>query len=98
MTHHRMPWKDFLAQRQAVLDAWPTGRDVADIEDGLRYQRSLPADKNFAKAMAKAKAEGRTLIQPRAGVAMIDEVSDNWDESKMLPDTKVTLDVLAAIR
>ncbi len=73
MTHHRMPWKDFLAQRQAVLDAWPTGRDVADIEDGLRYQRSLPADKNFAKAMAKAKADGRTLIQPRAGVALIDD-------------------------
>lgn len=73
MTHHRMPWKDFLAQRQAVLDSWPTGRDVADIEDGLRYQRSLPAEKNFAKAMAKAKAEGRTLIQPRAGVALIDD-------------------------
>ena len=42
MKSQRMPWKDFLAQRQAVLDTWPTGRDVADIEDGLRYQRAHP--------------------------------------------------------
>ncbi len=73
MRSHRMPWEDFLAQRQAVLDTWPTGRDVADIEDGLRYQRSLPADKSFAKAMSKAKAGGLTLLQPRAGVALIDD-------------------------
>jgi len=73
MKLHRMPWKDFLAQRQAVLDTWPTGRDVAAIEDGLRYQRTIPESKNFAKAMTKAKAAGRTLLQPRAGVALIDD-------------------------
>ena len=43
------------------------------IDEGLRYQRTIPEDKNFAKAMAKAKAAGRTLLQPRAGVALIDE-------------------------
>ena len=73
MRSQRMPWKDFLAQRQAVLDSWPTGRDVAVLEDGLRYQRAIPDGKNFAKAMAKAKAAGLTLIQPRAGVALIDD-------------------------
>lgn len=73
MNAHRLPWKDFLAQRQAVLDSWPTGKDVAALEDGLRYQRAIPEAKNFAKAMAKAKAAGRTLLQPRAGVALIDD-------------------------
>ncbi len=73
MRTQRLPWKDFLAQRQAVLDSWPTGRDVAALEDGLRYQRAIPETKNFAKAMAKAKAAGLTLIQPRAGVALIDD-------------------------
>lgn len=73
MKSQRLPWKDFLAQRQAVLDSWPTGRDVAAIEEGLRYQRGIPEDKNFAKAMTKAKAAGRTLLQPRAGVALIDD-------------------------
>ncbi len=73
MKSHRLPWKDFLAQRQAVLETWPTGKEVAALEDGLRYQRTIPEEKNFAKAMAKAKASGRTLIQPRAGVALIDD-------------------------
>jgi len=73
MRSHRLPWKDFLAQRQSVLETWPTGRDVAAIEDGLRYQRTIPDEKNFAKAMARAKAAGRTLLQPRAGVALIDD-------------------------
>ncbi|HPW18383.1 MAG TPA: methylaspartate mutase subunit E [Candidatus Aminicenantes bacterium] len=73
MTSQRLSWKDFLAQRQAVLETWPTGRDVAALEDGLRYQRTIPEAKNFAKAMAKAKAAGRTLLQPRAGVALIDD-------------------------
>src|SRR5512136_1662325 len=73
MKPYRLPWKDFLAQRQAVLETWPTGRDVAAIEDGLRYQRAIPAAKNFAKAMAQAKADGKTLLQPRAGVALIDD-------------------------
>jgi methylaspartate mutase epsilon subunit len=73
MKHEQMPWKDFLAQRRAVLETWPTGRDVTDIEEGLRYQRTLPESKSFARAMNRAKAEGRTLIQPRAGVALIDD-------------------------
>lgn len=73
MTSKRLNWKDFLEQRKAVLESWPTGRDVADIEDGLRYQRTIPEDKNFAKAMSRARASGRTLIQPRAGVALIDD-------------------------
>ena len=73
MKLQRLPWKDFLAQRQAVLETWPTGKDVADIEDGLRYHRGIPEDKNFARAMAKAKSAGRTLLQPRAGVALVDD-------------------------
>ncbi len=73
MKYQPLPWKDFLAQRPAVLDSWPTGKDVASIDEGLRYQRGIPESKNFAKAMAKAKAAGRTLLQPRAGVALIDD-------------------------
>ncbi len=73
MKSQRLAWKDFLDQRQAVLDSWPTGRDVAAIEEGLRYQRGIPEDKSFAKAMSRAKASGRTLLQPRAGVALIDD-------------------------
>ena len=72
MRYEPMAWKDFLTQRKSVLATWPTGKDV-DLEGGLRYQRDIPEAKNFARAMSGAKAKGRTLIQPRAGVALIDD-------------------------
>jgi len=72
MRYEPMAWKDFTAQRKTVLETWPTGKDV-DLDEGLRYQRNIPAAKNFAKAMNRAKAGRKTLIQPRAGVALIDD-------------------------
>jgi len=72
MRYETMPWKEFLAQRKAVLETWPTGKDV-DLDEALRYQRGIPESKNFARAMNAAKKKRRTLIQPRAGVALIDD-------------------------
>ncbi len=72
MRYEPMAWKDFLAQRKAVLETWPTGKGL-DLEEGIRYQRGIPESKNFARAMNKAKAGRKTLIQPRAGVALIDD-------------------------
>ena len=72
MRYETMPWKDFLAQRKAVLETWPTGKDV-DLDEALRYQRGISESKNFARAMNAAKKKRRTLIQPRAGVALIDD-------------------------
>ncbi|MHB8054038.1 MAG: methylaspartate mutase subunit E [Candidatus Aminicenantales bacterium] len=72
MRYESMAWKDFLTQRKAVLETWPTGKNV-DLDEALRYQRGIPESKNFARAMNNAKKKGRTLIQPRAGVALIDD-------------------------
>ncbi len=72
MRYEPLAWKDFLTQRKAVLETWPTGKDV-DLDEALRYQRGIPESKNFARAMSNAKKMGRTLIQPRAGVALIDD-------------------------
>ena len=68
----RLTPQDFAAERIAVLDSWPTGQDV-DFADGVRYQHALPKTKRFSEAMAAADREGRTLIQPRAGVALLEE-------------------------
>lgn len=62
----------FLGERKEVLSSWPTGKDV-DFEDGVRYQRSLPESKRFSSALAQAERDGKTLRQPRAGVALVDE-------------------------
>ena len=82
----------FAAERQTVLTQWPTGAEV-DPQEALRYQEAIAQFKRFAPAMAKAKKERRTLIQPRAGVPVIAEhiklmqyLQDNG-EADLLPTT-----------
>jgi methylaspartate mutase epsilon subunit len=63
---------DFLAQREEVLQGWPTGKEV-DLEEGIAYQLQIPKGKRFVTKLDAAMAEERTLIQPRAGVPLINE-------------------------
>jgi methylaspartate mutase epsilon subunit len=67
-------WTDeeFFKVREEVLKQWPTGAEV-DLEEAVRYHKSLPDSKNFGKKLLDAKAKGITLAQPRAGVALIDQ-------------------------
>lgn len=58
--------------REEVLQQWPTGKDV-DFEEAIEYHNNLPEEQIMAEKLAEAKEEGVTLIQPRAGVALIDE-------------------------
>ncbi|SKA90275.1 Glutamate mutase subunit E [Caloramator quimbayensis] len=62
---------EFLKIREEVLNQWPTGRDV-DLEEAAQYLKSVPDYKNFCVKLKKAKDEGITLAQPRAGVALVD--------------------------
>lgn len=63
---------EFYAIRQEVLTQWPTGKDV-NFEEAVKYHENIPAKRHFAKRLVKAKKNGETLTQPRAGVALIDE-------------------------
>lgn len=66
-------WSDnFLNQREEILNAWPTGQEV-DLEEAVKYHLNMPKSKNFSKKLNKAKEEGETLAQPRAGVALVHE-------------------------
>lgn len=64
--------KDLLGMREKVLGGWPTGGEV-DLHEGIKYQRALPEKMNFAKALERADAEKKVLLQPRAGVALVEE-------------------------
>lgn len=83
---------EFYGIRQEILQHWPTGKEV-DMEDGIAYHKSLPETKIFSKKLIKAKKEQRTLIQPRAGVALIqDHINlltylQNEGEADLLPTT-----------
>ncbi len=62
--------ENFYRQREEVLKQWPTGSAV-DFEEAIAFHKSLPEEKRFPVQMLKAHEEGRTLIQPRAGVPLI---------------------------
>lgn len=63
--------EEFFNTRNEVLRQWPTGKDV-NLEEAADYLKKVPEHKNFSEKLKKAKNEGITLAQPRAGVALID--------------------------
>lgn len=70
----KMSLEEFLETREMVLKQWPTGDHAAlDLDEAVKRLKSVPNHKNFAYKLRKAKEEGITLIQPRAGVARLNE-------------------------
>ena len=63
---------EFMASRDEVLAQWPTGARV-DLDDAVEFHKKLPAKKIFSRKLKDAKKRGTTLIQPRAGVALVQE-------------------------
>jgi methylaspartate mutase epsilon subunit len=78
--------------RSEILQTWPTGNDLS-LEEGISYQKSIPEEKNFALAMKNACEKGETLLQPRAGVALISDhiellkYLENEGQADLLPTT-----------
>ena len=63
---------EFEQLRKEVLTQWPTGKDV-DLQEAVEYHKSMPEERKFGKKLLAAKAAGKTLVQPRAGVPVIEE-------------------------
>jgi methylaspartate mutase epsilon subunit len=63
---------EFFKIREEVLSQWPTGKEV-NLKEAVDYLKKVPDDMNFAKKLKKAKNEGITLAQPRAGVGLLDK-------------------------
>ncbi|MBQ7081988.1 MAG: methylaspartate mutase subunit E [Oscillospiraceae bacterium] len=68
----RLTDAEFYEIRETVLNQWPTGKDV-NLEEAFAFHKSLPDSKIFSKKLNEAKANKVTLVQPRAGVAMVDK-------------------------
>ncbi len=70
----KLDWDYFLKKRAQILRQWETGSSpLLDFESAIETLKNIPEDKNFALKLRKAKASGETMIQPRAGVAVLDE-------------------------
>jgi len=72
LKNKRLTEEEFFSQRKEVLNKWPTGKGI-DLDKAVDYLKKVPEHKNFSAKLKKAKEEGITLAQPRAGVALIDE-------------------------
>lgn len=83
---------EFFQIRKDVLNQWPTGKEV-NFEDAIAFHKSLPSKKLFSKKLIEAKNNKVTLIQPRAGVALVDDqiklltYLQNIGQADLLPTT-----------
>ena len=92
LQNKRMTNDEFYTLQKEILTQWPTGADV-DFDNAIEFHKSQPDHKNFSKKLIKAKEEGKTLVQPRAGVALVQEHIDlltylqNEGGADLLPTT-----------
>ncbi len=83
---------EFNRLRQEVLMQWPTGKEV-DIEEAVAYHKAMPETRKFSKKLLDAKRDNRTLVQPRAGVPVVEEhiklmqYLEEHGEADLLPST-----------
>jgi methylaspartate mutase epsilon subunit len=70
----KMSLEEFLATRKEILKHWKTGNHPdLDLDKAVEKLKNIPPHKNFALKLREAKAKGITLVQPRAGVARLNE-------------------------
>ena len=83
---------EFYGLQKEILTQWPTGAAV-NFDEAVEFHKNLPEHKNFGKKLIKAKSEGKTLVQPRAGVALVKDHIDlltflqDHGEADLLPTT-----------
>jgi methylaspartate mutase epsilon subunit len=63
--------EEFERERPEVYAQSPS-TPVVDLDEAFEFCRREMADRNCPAVMAEAKAAGRTLVQPRAGVANLE--------------------------
>ncbi len=73
LSNKKLSMDEFLKIREEVLKTWPTGEQIKNLDENIKYALSIPKAKNFALRLKKAKHDQETLTQPRAGVALINE-------------------------
>ncbi|MGD0153216.1 MAG: methylaspartate mutase subunit E [Thermacetogeniaceae bacterium] len=74
MTLENRKWEQNLLEesRRQVLAGWPTGREV-DLQEAMNYHRSLGQERVSYHKLRRGQQDGVTFLQPRAGVALLDE-------------------------
>ncbi len=72
LNNQRWSDEEFLQERQKILSLWPTGSEI-DLDEAAEYLRRIPLERDYARAVVRAQESGATLVQPRGGVALIED-------------------------
>jgi methylaspartate mutase epsilon subunit len=92
LANKRYDDEEFFREREKVLKTWHTGQEV-DLSEAVEYQRSIKTEKRFCTKLGNAIKGKKTLVQPRAGVALVDmhvkllQYLENEGEADLLPTT-----------
>lgn len=85
---------EFLEIRTEILRGWHTGTHPdLDLKRAVEKLKKIPKEKQFAHVLKEAKKNGVTLVQPRAGVALLDkhiellQYLQNEGHADLLPST-----------
>ena len=64
---------EFYGIRKEILGTSGQQEKTLILDEAVEYHKNMPETKSFSRKLSQAKKERKTLIQPRAGVALIDE-------------------------
>ncbi len=74
LKNEKLSMEEFLEIRKEILNQWPTGKSaMLDLDKCVERLKQVPDHKNFAKKMDHARYFQRTFVQPRAGVALVQD-------------------------
>ncbi|MBN2852687.1 MAG: methylaspartate mutase subunit E [Clostridia bacterium] len=90
--NRKLSEEQFHETRKEVLEQWPTGKEV-QFQEAVRYHEQIPQNRRFPVCLENADRTGNTLLQPRAGVALVEEhikllqYLEEFGEADLLPTT-----------
>ncbi|MBI4333231.1 MAG: methylaspartate mutase subunit E [Chloroflexi bacterium] len=76
LSNRKWSEEELFERRKAVLERWPTGKEV-DLAEAIEFHRQLPEAKVFARRLASGKKLGRILINPACGHATVEETLEH---------------------
>jgi methylaspartate mutase epsilon subunit len=72
ISNQKLSPEEFEGIRQCVLDKWPTLKKV-DFDDAVEFHKNLPIEKNLFHLIHNAYNQGKSILYPRGGTALLDD-------------------------
>ena len=63
--------------RKEVLAQWPTGKQVANLDEGVAFQKTLSKSKSLVHQLQAKKAAGKIITMPQVGHATVAQTANH---------------------